>query len=124
MVHDGPLAEALCIAQVAQVVAVAEHLVCDLRVPHRRAVHVIIHCTAVLDQLLRQRSDVVQHLHQAVVKLNTLGWSYSSESSYLQYMETRHARAELCELAKLIFRSGQSCLVQVQALNLHRAKFI
>ena len=62
MVNDGPLAEAVSIAQVAQVVSVAEHLVRYLWVPNWRAVHVLVDCVAVLHQLLRQAPNVVQHL--------------------------------------------------------------
>ena len=62
MVHDGPVREAV-IAEIAQVVAVAPHLLLQLRVADRRAGHVLIHGMRVLRQLAREVAQVLVHLH-------------------------------------------------------------
>ncbi len=64
MVNDVPLPEALCVAQVAQVVAVAPHLIGEFWVAHRRAVDIVIERVIALRQLLRQVPYVVQHLQE------------------------------------------------------------
>ena len=61
MVHNGPVGEAL-VAQVAQVVAVAPHLLAQLRVADRRAGHVLVHRVRVLRQARREIAQVVVHL--------------------------------------------------------------
>ena len=62
VVHNVPITEALGVAQVAEVVAVAPHLVCQLRVADGRAVHVVVYGVIALCQPLGQISDVMQHL--------------------------------------------------------------
>ena len=52
MVDDWPIREAVGVAQISQVVAVAPHLVHDLGVAHRRAVYVLVDRMAVLHQPL------------------------------------------------------------------------
>ena len=59
VIHDLPFAEALRVAQVAQIVAVAPNLIGQLRVAHRRAVHILVDCVVVLRQLLGQVPNVV-----------------------------------------------------------------
>lgn len=62
MVDDGPVGEALGVAEVSQVVAVAEQFVRDFGVAHWGAVHMVIHSLVALHQALGQVAQVVQHL--------------------------------------------------------------
>ena len=62
MVHDGPVWEGVRVAEVAQVVAVAPYLLCQLRVAHRRAGHKVVLRPLMLRQACREAPDVVQHL--------------------------------------------------------------
>ncbi len=63
MVHNGPVGEALGVAEVAQVVAVAEQLIGDLGVAHGGTVHMVVHRLVALDQTLGQVAQMMQHLH-------------------------------------------------------------
>lgn len=62
MIYNGPIRESISVAQVAQVVAVAEHLVCNLWISHWRAVNVLIDCVAALYEPLWKVPNVMQHL--------------------------------------------------------------
>ena len=62
MLHNGPVSKAL-VAEVAQVVAVAPHLLPELRVAHRRADHVLVRRMRVLLQLPGEVTQMVVHLH-------------------------------------------------------------
>lgn len=64
MVHNRPVRKAILITQVAQVVAVAPHLFCELRVGHGGASHILPHSVAMLHQPLAQLPNVLQHLHR------------------------------------------------------------
>ena len=63
MLHDGPVSKAL-IAQVAQVVSVAPHLLLELGVAHGRADHVLVNRMRMLLQLARKVPKMVMHLQQ------------------------------------------------------------
>ena len=67
MVDNRPIREAVGVAQVSQVVAVAPHLVRDLGVAHGWTVYVLVDRVAVLHQPLRQVADVMQHLQEQVI---------------------------------------------------------
>ena len=62
MVDERPVREAACVAQVAQVVAVAPQLLGQLGVGHRRAGRVLVDRVAVLCQLGWEVAQVLQHL--------------------------------------------------------------
>ena len=62
MVHNGPIREAFGVAQIAQVVAVAPHLVLQLWVRDGGASDVVICGCVVLWQTPRQVSNVLVHL--------------------------------------------------------------
>ena len=63
MVHEGPVWEAICIAQIAQVVAVAPHLMPQFWVDYWRTGHVIVQNRVVLRQPPGQVAYVLVHLH-------------------------------------------------------------
>ena len=63
MLHNRPVSKAL-VAQVAEVVSVAPHLLLQLWVAHGRADHVLIHRMGVLLQLAREVPQMVMHLQQ------------------------------------------------------------
>lgn len=65
VVHDGPIGEALNIAQIAQVVPVAPQLILQLCVGDGRAVHIVVQCGVVLGQPPGQVAHVVVHLQVA-----------------------------------------------------------
>ena len=62
MLHNGPVSKAL-IAEVAQVVAVAPHLLPKLWVAHWWADHVLVHRMRMLLQLPGEVTQMVVHLH-------------------------------------------------------------
>jgi hypothetical protein len=63
--HNRPVSKAV-IAEIAQVVAVAPHLLLQLRVPDRRAGHVLVHSMRVLLQLAWEVPEVAVHLQHAL----------------------------------------------------------
>lgn len=74
MVQDGPVRKAVGVAQIAQVVAVAPHLILQLGVGQGRASHMLVHQRVVLRQPLRQVAYVLvhlQHKQKAFLALHT-----------------------------------------------------
>ena len=65
VLDDGPVSKAL-VAEVAQVVAVAPHLLPELRVADRRADHVLVHRMRVLLQLPGKVTQMVVHLYASL----------------------------------------------------------
>ena len=63
MLHDRPVSKAF-VTQVAQVVSVAPHLLLQLRIAHRWADHILVHCMGMLLQLARKVTQMVMHLHE------------------------------------------------------------
>jgi hypothetical protein len=62
MLNNGPLWEAYLIAQVAEVIAVAPHLVLKLRIGDRRHRCVFVESMAMLRKFLREISKMLENL--------------------------------------------------------------
>ena len=104
MLHNWPVSKAF-VAQVAQVVSVAPHLLLQFRIAHGRADHILVHCMGVLLQLTWKVTKMVMHLHNHTSAFTSLPATLDSSDKTQKSQESRYdSIVQRCAISGTILR--------------------